>query len=423
MIDQERLLERFLRYVQIDTTAREGAATLSQFARASWSWGGMLADELRAMGLADAGQTGHGHRAGHGSRRPSGTRRAGRGPQRARRYLAGNHAARASEPQVVADYAGGDIVAAGRSAAGDPRGRQPRAAIARRPHAHHHRRHDAVGRRRQGGRGRHHGDGRLAASSIPRSRTARCGSASPATRRSATASITSIWQQIGAAVCYTLDGHGSGRDRRRDVFGRPGGGDGPRREHPPVDRQGADGQRACAWRPISSPACRATCCRPRRPSGREGFLHPYEIEGGVAEVTMRDSAPRFRRGEARRAGRAAAQRPPRAERAVSRREDRRGTSTPQYRNMAEGLAREPRAVAYAEQALERLGRTAAADDRPRRHRRLAADRAGPADAQSLARRTQSAFAAGMGLSGGDGSARSKCSSSWCRLWAQERAVP
>ena len=30
----------------------------------------------------------------------------------------------------------------------------------------------------------------------------------------------------------------------------------------------------------------------------------------------------------------------------------------QYRNMAEGLAREPRAVAYAEEALRRLGRTA-----------------------------------------------------------------
>ncbi len=30
----------------------------------------------------------------------------------------------------------------------------------------------------------------------------------------------------------------------------------------------------------------------------------------------------------------------------------------QYRNMAEGLAKEPRAVAYAQRALERLGRTA-----------------------------------------------------------------
>ena len=29
--------------------------------------------------------------------------------------------------------------------------------------------------------------------------------------------------------------------------------------------------------------------------------------------------------------------------------------TPQYRNMAEGLAREPRAVAYAEKAMRRIG--------------------------------------------------------------------
>jgi tripeptide aminopeptidase len=31
--------------------------------------------------------------------------------------------------------------------------------------------------------------------------------------------------------------------------------------------------------------------------------------------------------------------------------------TPQYRNMAEGLAREPRAVAFAKQAVERLGQS------------------------------------------------------------------
>ena len=40
-------------------------------------------------------------------------------------------------------------------------------------------------------------------------RTARCASASPATKRSATASITSISAKLGADVCYTLDGQGA----------------------------------------------------------------------------------------------------------------------------------------------------------------------------------------------------------------------
>jgi tripeptide aminopeptidase len=33
------------------------------------------------------------------------------------------------------------------------------------------------------------------------------------------------------------------------------------------------------------------------------------------------------------------------------------TVTPQYRNLADGLAHEPRAVAYAEEAIKNLGRT------------------------------------------------------------------
>jgi tripeptide aminopeptidase len=87
---------------------------------------------------------------------------------------------------------------------------------------------------------------------------------------------------------------------------------------------------------------------------REGFLHPYRIEGGVAEVTLRILLRDF-------------DTPKLAEcadllRAVAR------TVTPefptaqidvkvtkQYRNMAEGLAKEPRAVAYAEQAMQRAG--------------------------------------------------------------------
>jgi tripeptide aminopeptidase len=89
---------------------------------------------------------------------------------------------------------------------------------------------------------------------------------------------------------------------------------------------------------------------------RQGFLHPYQIEGGVEEirlsVLLRDfDTPKL--GDLAEllfsaAGAAMAEFP--------------GSSidvsiVPQYRNMADGLLREPRAVAYAEESLRRLGRT------------------------------------------------------------------
>ena len=113
------------------------------------------------------------------------------------------------KPQVIRSYAGGDIVLPGDPQPGDPRGRQPGTGRHPRPHADHQRRHDAAGGRRQGGRGHHHGNGRLADGASARFPMARCGSASPATRRSATAWITSIRGRSGPTVCYTLDGQGS----------------------------------------------------------------------------------------------------------------------------------------------------------------------------------------------------------------------
>ena len=162
-----------------------------QFAGPAGCWAGCWPTSCAAMGLADVEQDAHGLVLGtvpatvkHGG--------AGRGVQCPRRYLAGNdrqgrqaagdsqlrrrrHSARRATPTQ-----------------GDSRRRQSRAASARRQDAHHHRRHDAAGRRRQGRRRRHHGSWPHAGRASARSRTARSASASPATRRSATASITSI---------------------------------------------------------------------------------------------------------------------------------------------------------------------------------------------------------------------------------------
>jgi tripeptide aminopeptidase len=93
---------------------------------------------------------------------------------------------------------------------------------------------------------------------------------------------------------------------------------------------------------------------PETTSDREGFLHPYRIEGGVASVTMRILLRDFE--TAKLADKAKLLRSiaellqaehPHAKIDVK--------VTPQYRNMADGLVKEPRAVEFAAQAMQRAG--------------------------------------------------------------------
>lgn len=93
---------------------------------------------------------------------------------------------------------------------------------------------------------------------------------------------------------------------------------------------------------------------PETTADREGFLHPYRIEGGVAEVTMRillrdfDTTKLADKADLlRQAARLIQAEYPQARIEVK--------VSAQYRNMAEGLAREPRAVAFAEKAMRRVG--------------------------------------------------------------------
>lgn len=96
---------------------------------------------------------------------------------------------------------------------------------------------------------------------------------------------------------------------------------------------------------------------PEMTSGREGFLHPYQLHGGVAEVVLKillrdfDAAKLAEQAESlRNLATSVEAELPGVRVAVE--------VTPQYRNMAEGLVREPRAVGCAQKAFERLGRTA-----------------------------------------------------------------
>ncbi len=96
---------------------------------------------------------------------------------------------------------------------------------------------------------------------------------------------------------------------------------------------------------------------PETTDGRDGFLHPYSIEGGVAEVKLklllRDFVTAGLAEKAELIGKAASE---------TTREFPGSTIetrvTKQYRNLGEGLAREPRAAAFAQEAHRRLGREA-----------------------------------------------------------------
>ncbi|HBI46805.1 MAG TPA: peptidase T [Planctomycetales bacterium] len=96
------------------------------------------------------------------------------------------------------------------------------------------------------------------------------------------------------------------------------------------------------------------CLSPETTAEREGFVHPYRIEGGVAETTIRillrdfDTERLTDRAEVlRTAARTVTTEYPQASIDVQ--------IIKQYRNMADGLKKEPRAVAFAEKAMRRAG--------------------------------------------------------------------
>jgi tripeptide aminopeptidase len=93
---------------------------------------------------------------------------------------------------------------------------------------------------------------------------------------------------------------------------------------------------------------------PETTADRQGFLHPYRIEGGVGEVALRIILRDFDTGCLKeKAGilRSVAQllmaEFPGAQIEVN--------VSQQYRNMADGLVKEPRALSFAEQAVRRVG--------------------------------------------------------------------
>ena len=162
--------------------------------------------------------------------------------------------------------------------------------------------------------------------------------------------------QIGAVVGYTVDGHGSD-EIDVETFSAESAEVTLRgvNIHPSI----AKGRMTNALRIAADFLSRLPRDRlaPEVTDGREGFIHPLEISGGVGEVKIRFLLRDFETSRltdhAQLLSQAAAAT---LQEFPSARIDTEITRS--YLNMADGLVREPRAVRYAEKALARLGRTA-----------------------------------------------------------------
>jgi tripeptide aminopeptidase len=162
--------------------------------------------------------------------------------------------------------------------------------------------------------------------------------------------------KLGATACYTLDGSGAG-EIDTETFSADLATVTVRgiNIHPSIGK----GRMVNAVRVAAALLDRLPkgVLSPETTDGRDGFLHPYTIEGGVAEVKLKillrdfDTAGLSDKAELiHKAASEVEAEFPRSQIEVQ--------VTKQYRNLGEGLAREPRAVAYAQEAYKRLGREA-----------------------------------------------------------------
>jgi tripeptide aminopeptidase len=351
-MNRARLLERFLRYVAVNTMADDTAKTYPS-SPGQLELGHMLATELSDLGLADVCHDEHGlvmatlpATAG------------GRGP-----VVAWNaHLDTSPEtsganvrPQVIGNYAGGDIVLPG-----DP-GKVIR--VADNPELEQLR----------------------GSTLITSDGTTLLGADDKAGIAIIMEAVTYLTEhlalphgplrilftcdeeighgvdyvdlrQLGAHVCYTLDGAGANtidvETFSADLATVTIRGV---NIHPSI----AKGRMINALRAAGiflSRLPRDTLA-PESSDGRDGFLHPYVIQGGVAEVTLKILLRDFNTSTLVDHAQLLRNSAEAVEREIAGVKFDIQVRT-QYRNMAEGLQREPRAVEFAGKAHARLGRTA-----------------------------------------------------------------
>ncbi len=351
-MDSERLLQRFLHYVRIDTTAQPDTDAYPS-STGQLALGRLLVAELQTMGIADARQDAHGivlatipptvnHRppvialCAHLDTSPETT-------------------GADVKPQVIRHYAGGDIVLPGDHAQVIRQADNP----------------ELIG---LAGHTLITSDGTtllgaddkagvaiimetvawlLEHPEVPHGPVRICFTCDEEIGRG----VDHLkLDQIGAAACYTLDGQGSDlidvetfsadlalvTIRGVNI-------------HPSI----AKGRMTNALRVTAAFLAQLPQDRlsPESTEGRQGFLHPYQISGGVAEVKLHILLRDFQTAKLAEAAALLQQ----AAAIVARQFPQSRIEiqlAAQYRNLADGLAAEPRAVGYAQRALEQLGREA-----------------------------------------------------------------
>lgn len=352
-MNAQRLLERFLRYVAIDTTADADAAGYPSSA-GQLALGRLLADELRAMGLTDAVQNEHGIVLATLPPTP--------GHEAAPTIALCSHLDTSPEtsganirPQVIRDYPGGDISLPGDASRVIRTSENPELDKLR-------------------GRTIITTDGTTLLGADDKAGVAiimeavECLLETPGAIHGRVRVCFTCDEEVGrgvdkidlaevgAAACYTLDGHGQD-EIDVETFSA---------DLATVTVRGVNIHPSIAKDRMTN-ALRAaadflgrlprTTLAPECTDGRDGFLHPYEIGGGVAEVKLRILLRDF---DSQKLAEHAALLRAAADATVAEFPQARidVQITRQYRNMADGLGKEPRAVDYAEKALARLGRTA-----------------------------------------------------------------
>jgi tripeptide aminopeptidase len=349
MINPERLLARFLRYVQVDSTAREDAGCYPS-SPGQLEVGRILVEELKAIGLADVEQNEHGivmatvpATVQHTAPTIAFNSHVDTSPETSGTNI---------KSQVIRNYAGGDLVLPGDKSRvikveNNPElknlvgktivttdgttllGADDKAGIAVIMELATHLMEDKF---------IPHGSVRV---------------------------LFTCDEEIGhgvdhvdlkklaATVCYTLDGFGAG-EIDVETFSADLAIVSVRgvNIHPSIGK----GRLVNAVRVAADFVSRLPRERmsPETTAGREGFLHPYVVNGGVAETTLRILLRDFDT--------------PKLKELAQRLRQAADTSMAafpgstievkiieQYRNLAEGLAKEPRAVELAKQAVAKTG--------------------------------------------------------------------
>jgi tripeptide aminopeptidase len=348
-MNQQRLLDRFLQYVQIDTTAVEDTENYPS-SPGQMKIGELLVEQMKSMGIDDAHQDKWGIVYGT---IPGNVKSAPVVAFNSHVDTSPETTGKGVQPNVIENYDGKDIVLAG-----DPSKVITAATCSELPGAAGKTIITTDGTTLLGG------DDKAGVAIIME--LANHLLENPDVSRGDVRIFFTCDEEIGrgvdhvdlekvnATVCYNFDGGGQG-DIDEETFSA---------DVAMITFQGVNIHPAIAKDKMINASRSAGLflsklpaeLSPERTDGRDGFLHPYVVEGGVASASIKCLIRDFDTGKLsehadvlHRVAKEVESECPGTVVAVDVKQ--------QYRNMADGLVNEPRAVDYAVAAHEALGRS------------------------------------------------------------------